>query len=447
MSFFMVPLYTHVLSTADYGTYDILNATIGPLIPLLTVDIQEAVLRFSVEEDSERDKVFSTGLYYVILSTLILLAFTGINYYFGFIKILKDYASFFVLLYGLNALSGILVYFARGTNQIRDISIGSVLSTAVMIASNLLFLVVFKFGLIGYFVASILGISAQVIYLLFKIDIHRYLRLVPRKDPIRREMVKYSTPMVANAIVWWTSSALDTYIVTWFCGISENGILSVGYKIPSIINIVQGIFGQAWTLSAVKDFDEKDSDGFFSNTYNVYNFLLVCMCSALIVLDKPLASFLFANDFFAAWRYSPFLLIGTVFSGMSAYIGGLLAAKKKTGTFAITSTITAAVNAGLNLVLIQFWGVLGAVFATALSYFLMWILRIRELKKYVGIEMDIHIKRDIAAYILLVIQAFALITIGVDRFFLGHQCVLFALIMVLYKKEVVAVLSQIKKIL
>ena len=76
-------------------------------------------------------------------------------------------------------------------------------------------------------------------------------------------MIAYSAPLVLNAIGWWVNSASDRYVVTWLCGLAVNGIYSVGYKIPSIINVFQTIFNQAWFLSAVKEFDPQDKDGFF----------------------------------------------------------------------------------------------------------------------------------------------------------------------------------------
>lgn len=49
LSFFLVPLYTNILTTTEYGTYDIFNTTIGVLLPILTLNIQEAVMRFSID--------------------------------------------------------------------------------------------------------------------------------------------------------------------------------------------------------------------------------------------------------------------------------------------------------------------------------------------------------------------------------------------------------------
>ena len=47
--FFLVPIYTSVLSTAEYGTYDLAMSTVLLLYPVLTVNIVDCVMRFSME--------------------------------------------------------------------------------------------------------------------------------------------------------------------------------------------------------------------------------------------------------------------------------------------------------------------------------------------------------------------------------------------------------------
>lgn len=440
LSFFMVPLYTNILSTVEYGTYDLMDTTIGLLVPLLTIDIQEAVLRFSVDEDSDKKGILSTGLYYIFGSSVLITLITIFNSFTGAISVLKDYAIFFVLLYIVTALSGVLTYFARGINKISDISVAGVISSIVMITLNILFLVVLKIGLIGYFLASIIGVVSQIIYLLFRTKIRSYIKYISPRSPLSREMIKYSSPMVANAVAWWVNSASDRYIVTWICGIAENGIYSVSYKIPSIISILQNIFSQAWSLSAVKDFDRNDSKGFFANTYSMYNFLLVTVCSSMIVINKVLAKILFANEFYLAWKYAPFLMIGVVFSGMSGYIGGILSAEKKTGTFAITSSITAVINIMLNLILVWKYGAIGAAIATAIAYFVMWFLRIREMRKYVNIKLNLI--RDYTSYVILVFQAYFMIVLKEENIFLWQELFLFVLILILYFQELTKIVKK-----
>ena len=64
--FFLVPLYTSVLSTGEYGTYDLYNTTVSLLIPIMTANIADAVLRFSLDDNAEHPAVLHVGLHYAL---------------------------------------------------------------------------------------------------------------------------------------------------------------------------------------------------------------------------------------------------------------------------------------------------------------------------------------------------------------------------------------------
>jgi len=407
LSFFLVPLYTSVLSTSEFGTYDMFNTTVSLLFPIITVDIQEAVLRFSLDSRSNEGKILKTAAKYLLLSVIIILVLLVFNYIFNFINIFNKYVIEFFLLYLVTAINGLITYYARGIDNVKELSISSVLGAIVSISLNIYFLVIIKIGLLGYFYATIIAGAAQSLYLIIKLQILDKLINTDTDKKLSEQMVNYSKPMVANAVSWWINNASDRYIVIWLSGIAANGIYSVSYKIPSIINILQQIFGQAWTISAVKEFDQDDSSGFYINVYNLYNFMLVSSCSFLILADKIISKFLFAKDFYLAWKYAPFLLISTVFAGMSAFIGGLFSAMKDSKTFAQTSVITAIINTIGNLALVALIGPLGAAISTAIAYFLMWALRLKAVKN--SFNLRVNLKRDLTIYILLIVQSVFLI--------------------------------------
>lgn len=443
LSFFLVPLYTSVLTTEQYGTYDLFNTTIGLLVPILTIDIQDAVLRFAMDKDVEKRSVLSIGLKYVFVSSLVVTIVVIINYIFPIVRVLKDFSLEFLLLYALTSIVGVISFFARGIGNIKEISISGVLSSAATIIANILFLLVFKWGLLGYFYATFLGLALQVIYLVLTIKVPtRPTATESNSRSLREQMIQYSGPMVANAIAWWVNSASDRYIVIFFKGLAVNGIYSVSYKIPTIINVVLSIFGQAWSLSSVKEFDEKDTNHFFINMYNVYNFVLVVSCSLLIILDKVIASVLFADQFYVAWKFVPFLLISTVFSGMSQYISGLFTALKMSGIFARTSVVSAVTNFIINLALVPFIGPLGASIATAIAYFTMWLLRVIEIKKYMTLK--INLRRDSIVYGILCIQAFYMSLTKTGVFDIC-QIIFLVVVILLFIPEFKGILTKIKK--
>lgn len=440
ISFLLVPLYTSQLSTAEFGTFDLYNTTIGLLIPILTVDIQDAVLRFALDENTDKDKVFSVGIKYITISNIIIGIFLIFNYNFNFFPVLNEYSLEFFMWYALTALNGFISLFVRGLGKIRELSISSVISSIIMISFNILFLLVLHLGLRGYFYATLLGLAVQT-FQLFLVSKKTTVNLRNVKE-VEIEMVNYSRPMIANAIAWWINGASDRYLVTHFCGIAVNGIYSVSNKIPTIIVVIQGIFGQAWSLSSVREFDEKDSSNFIINMYNAYNFILVLSCSVFIALDKPISLFLFANDFFEAWEYVPFLLLSTVFSGLAQYVGGLFTALKKSGIFARTSVITALVNVLFNIISIPIIGPIGAAISTAVAYFIMWGLRIFEIKKYM--DLRINLKRDLCTYAIICLQCGCLVLFNTRAIINFEQFLFIFVLIVFYKDELMKLVKKIK---
>lgn len=441
LSFFLVPLYTNILTTTEYGTYDLFNASIGVLLPILTLNIQEAVLRFAIDKKTSRNAIVTISFKYLLISNFIVLIGLVINGIWGLSNVISDYGVLFFLMFFVQSLSGIIVTYIRGTDRIAELSVSSVIASIITITCNILFLVFFRWKLVGYFLANIIGPFIQCLYLIIRSDFYRHIK-IKKYSSQEKEMLKYSRPLIANSIAWWVNNVSDRYVVIFFCGLAENGVYSVAGKIPSILNIFQSIFNSAWTLSAVKDFDPEDKNGFFSNTYKVYNCMITIICSLIIVFDKTLAHFLYARDFYIAWKYVPWLTIAILFGALSGYIGGFFSAVKDSKIFASSTIIGAVTNLVLNFIFTPVYGALGAAVATAVCYFIVWLFRLFQSKKY--IKLKISFFRDICSYILLVIQSIILLYID-NRSLVLNQIIIFLLFILLYRNDLKKVLLKFKR--
>ena len=69
ISFFLVPLYTNLLSTGEYGIVDLI-LTIGTvLIPFLTFNIADGIMRFALDKDADYTQITGIGIIMMIFST------------------------------------------------------------------------------------------------------------------------------------------------------------------------------------------------------------------------------------------------------------------------------------------------------------------------------------------------------------------------------------------
>ena len=382
--FFLVPLYTSVLSTAEYGLYDVVATTISLLYPILSANIATAVLRYLMDKTYDRSKIAFVGLKFTCIGAFVGSGIFILARFVGAFQVLEGFEWIICLLYTFTLLDQYLIQYSKGIEKLKEMGIAGVLGTFSTIAFNIVFLLVINIGLKGFFLASLLGQVMPVIYLSFSVNPFKTLpsRLYSEDDilQLQKEMLRYSLPLIVSTIAWWVNSAADRYAVTWLIGASANGLLSVAYKIPTILNTIQSIFTQSWQISAIKEYSNEDSNSFFSTIFTITNAVLCISASGIIILTKPLAHFLFSNDFYYAWQYVPLLLIASVINGGSGIIGPILSAKKDSKSIAVAGTVGAIVNIGLNIILVLAIGIQGATIATVISSIVIYFIRRRKIE-------------------------------------------------------------------
>ena len=141
LSFFLIPLYTNILTASEYGVYDMVSTTVLLLIPILTFNIEEPVMRFAMERGVDRSHVFTIGIEYLMKSYIIVLTVLILNKLFRIVPLTNSQMIFFFLFYVVNALSGIVFCFARGLGMMTDVAISSIITTVIVIVSNIVCLV------------------------------------------------------------------------------------------------------------------------------------------------------------------------------------------------------------------------------------------------------------------------------------------------------------------
>ena len=441
LSFFLLPLYTGILSTEEYGTFDLYSTTISLLYPMLSICISDSVIRFLLERNKDKESVILISAKYVAISIVAFLFLLEANVITNAVPALNTYKIFFILMYIVTVLNSWLSGVARGQERIKDISLASIISSIGTILLNIIFLVWMKLGIVGYFLATILGTSMSIIYYVYVTDIFQSIHTVTKDYNLDKEMRKYGTGLMVNSISWWVNNSLDKYMVLYMCGIAANGLISVAYKLPTVLSMIQNLFEQAWVLSAVKKYNKEDADGFFVRTYNLYGFVMAIAASAIIMFTKILSALLFKKDFYEAWSMIPFFSIAVVFSAAAGFCGGVFAAQKRTDIISKTTFIGAIVNTILNAVLIFSFGVIGGAVATMISNAVVMIARLFYVKQQMNFQ--IRVVRDVLTYSILLFQTLILLLCN-SKIQYVLQLLLLVLIVLLYNKEVLAVLKKVK---
>ena len=378
--FLLVPLYTSVLSTKDVGVFDLIVSTVSLLVPILSLNIVDAVMRFTMDKAKSKNEIAAIGIKYIGISSCIATLIVILCRAFHLFDSIIGLELLIVLYFVSYIMNSFLIQFSKGMERVADLGVAGVLGTAFTIITNVLFLLIFKWGLPGFLAANVLGQAIPALYLFTRIKLWNYLQSFHINGQLQKEMLLYCVPLIATTVGWWVNSASDKYVVAFMCGVGANGLLSVSYKIPQVINTLHGIFTQAWQISAIKEYDSVDSATFYGRSFLILNVLLAAACTWLIVLSKPLGRILYQRDFYAAWQYVPFLLISCVLNSASGFCGSILSAKKDSKSMAMSAIYGAIANVFMNILYVWLIGIQGATIATAISSFIIYCVR----KKAVG---------------------------------------------------------------
>lgn len=132
------------------------------------------------------------------------------------------------------------------------------------------FLVAFNFGAEGMLYSFILGNLICSMFLFIKAKVYCYIDLRCFSKQSVKECLKYSLPLVPNALSWWIMGASDRTIVSYIMGTAANGLLSVSHKFSSAYTTFYTVFNLSWTESASLHFHDEDHEIFLRVLFQRY---------------------------------------------------------------------------------------------------------------------------------------------------------------------------------
>lgn len=382
ISFFLVPLYTYCLSTYEYGIIDLLFTISSMLVPVFTLNISESVYRFSLDENNNDNKINCISL--LIVFFCIIFSLITIPCMYVFPKY-SNYVIYFYLL--LNSLSIFTIFSAnlKGKEKILQYNIGNIINSVCIILLNVILLKIFNMGIKGYFLSFIISYIVGSIYC-FAVSGFKFNNACLDKQ-LLKEMLKYSIILIPNTFLWWVIDSSDRIMINYFNGAKINGLYAIAYKIPALLYAVTGIFNQAWVFSAIKEKDSTNNSEYANKVFKTLLNLIGLISITILVFIKPFFKIYLSPNYFSAWKYVPFLLIGSMVLTLSNFISASYNTFKDGKGIIKSSFFGAIINIMLNFIFIPFIGPIGAAFATCLSYILVFIYRLFDTQKYLKIEL------------------------------------------------------------
>lgn len=383
--FLLMPFYTAWLSTSQYSTAELITSMANLLIPLACVGITNGIFRFAAERRADQRAVFSTSMAllamglggFCLLSPLLGL----IDYFSGYTRLLVAYVFF-------ANVQGVCAQYVRAIDRPRLFAVQGILNTLLTIGCNLLFLAVWNMGVTGYVLSVVVGNLITTVYLVFAVKLWRVFRIRAIDRTLMGELLRFSLPLIPTTVCWLITDLSDRYMVTYFCGSAVNGVYSAAYKIPTIVNLVSGIFLQAWQFSAVaQSSDEESCSSFYSEVFRGFLSLIFIGSAGLVLLSPLLTRLLLNVSFHGAREFMPTLLCAAALEAVVAFLASVYMVRKKSMHSFLTALVGTVANVLLNLLLIPRLGALGAAIATMAAYALVLVARLIDAPRLISFRL------------------------------------------------------------
>ena len=422
----LLPLYTHFLSTEDYGYIDLIQTYLTFFIPLILLKIDAGIFRFLIDarkSEEEKNKIITNGIFIMFVELIISTILFAVA-----VKIFSIKYSILIVmnLISLSVLT-FLLQIVRGIGKNKQYSFSSIIAAIVTIVLNLIFLVGFHKNGKYVLIASLISNIICTIYLLIVNKILKNVKIKYIDKKLIKDLLKYSIPMIPNELSWWIVHVSDRTIISYALGVAANGIYSVSCKFSNILSSIFNIFNLSWQESAALHINDTDKDEFFSNVINKVFNLFICFCIGILACLPFVFELLIKDSYREAYKYVPILFLANIFSVLIGLIGSIYVAKKMTKEVAKTTMIAAIINLTIDIALIKVIGIYAAAISTLVSYMLLAIYRYIDVQKYVKVKIPIKniVVNSIIFILVVVLYLYNNIALNVINLLL---CILYAII-------------------
>lgn len=396
ISFLLLPVYTHYLSTAEYGTFDVIITCTGLIAPILSLQLERAIFRFLVDARNDKqlqEKVLSTTFVTIIppiILTLAVMPILGLAFNLA-------YWQYIALIIVSAIISNIALQIPRGLGNNIHYSVGSMV---VGITNGLISIVSVVFlhsGIIGILIANIVAHCAGVIYIFIATKMYKQIKFSRRDKKTLKELLRFSIPMIPNDICYWVISISDRILIFMFLGDAANGIYAASVKFPTLLVTVYNMFNLSWMETVSAHINDVDAKQYLSKTYNTIVKLFAFICMLAIAVTPFIFNIVVGENFAESYQYIAVLIFGAFFNIIVGMLGSIYIGYKKTKEMAKTTMMAAIINIITNLAFIKFIGIWAAVFSTLAAYGIVTFLRLISIQKTVKIKTD----RKMFAFILV----------------------------------------------
>ncbi len=374
ISLFLVPIYTRIFSTADYGVLDIIATASSLLSVLLPLGLSAAVFRFYHDHDEYGKKeLVSTGFWYQFIVPLVICVLGALvarpisRLLFGPDRA-DRYATFLavsLLTVPFNVMMRMPITIMRLNFQKVRYNL-LVLGRALFQTAITIILVIFlRKGLAGVFVSGL--VSAILFSGVGFALTSRHVKLTFSRAHFRL-LLGFGVPMIPASLSRWIMASADRFFLVKMTSLHEVGLYSVGLKLAGLQAFLFMAFQLAWSPIAYSSYRKPEADRVFRKVFLYFLLLSSTTGMLLSLFSLEALKILTRPAYYGGHRVVGILAFARVLHA-AFYMGSMgIAFANKMKYYALSVACGALLNLLLNFLLVPPFGMMGAAVATASSY-------------------------------------------------------------------------------
>lgn len=385
ISFFLLPLYTAILSTEEYGTFDLLVTYSTLLLPLVNWQLDQGLFRFMLDLRGNKKK--EKSLFSTLLCSSIIQSFIYCIIFVLLMPYLKIKNAYFLLSYViLQVFTALFLQFVRGLGESVKYTIASFISATATTVLNVIVLAILKMGLQGLFISTLIAQIATLIYLILASKCWQYISIKEVRISIFKKVGTYSIPLIPNDLAWWVINASDRMVISQFLSTAANGIYSVANKFPNVFISFYNILNLSWTETVSLHYNDKDRDEFLTETMTSLFKLFAAACFGIVACMPFIFPIMVNKKYAYAYDQILILMYAMLFRVLVGLYSCIYVAQKNAKKIAYTSISAAIINLVVDVILINKIRIFAASVSTLIAFVIMFLVR------YIDVNKTIHMK-------------------------------------------------------
>ena len=373
VGFLMLPFYTHYLGPRDYGILEILDLSMTLFALVLNMGLVPAFLRCYAAAPSpeEKRRFVSTGCFFGFITGLLtFLMGAGLvrpitHLLFG-AAVPATYVLISFAAVVLNYMTTLPRTYLRALEASGTYVTFDTISVFALLLLNVFFIAVLKTGLVGVLLSSLIVATLQFAgfsaWTMSKIGFRFHA-------PHLSRMLGFGLPLIFSNLGLFVLNFSDRFFLQHLRSLDAVGVYAVGYKFGFMMNylVVQPFFVM-WQSRMYAIHAQPQHPAIFRQIFSLYSLGLIYAGLSMSLFGPEAVRLMVEPKFAASQDVIPIVVLSYVFYGLSYYaqLGMLLTDRTK--QVGAIGAATAGLNLVLNYFLIKYFGMLGAAWATALSF-------------------------------------------------------------------------------